>query len=262
MPKIRYIGDLRKTIAKALANGGRQHSLFHYSWNVAGKCTNSVTVELYAREYADMAPLKPRKAAMLTLETKCRKCKQCLRERQSLWAWRGVEEWQMSSRSWMGSLTWHPDRLFVLVSMTRLRLARGGTDYDTLSKEEQFEELHKTAGAELTLFLKRLRKLSNAPLRYLLVTELHKSGVPHHHMLLHEVSPEKPVRKAFLEDLWTHNGFSHWRLVTDKRAAIYVTKYLNKAKLARVRASLRYGEGGAVGPLTQRPLAVANEVVA
>jgi hypothetical protein len=70
------------------------------------------------------------------------------------------------------------------------------------------------------------------------VAERHKTGAPHLHVLVHEVSPV-PVRWADLSGCW-HWGFSKWN-PADAKAVGYVVKYLTKQVDARVRASLRYG---------------------
>lgn len=111
-----------------------------------------------------------------------------------------------------------------------------------MTADEQFVQRHKTIARWLTLWVKRVRKNSGAPIRYLLVCEAHKSGLPHYHMLLHERSPELQVRKRMLQAEWQAYGFTNCKLVEqDQHAARYVSKYLAKSALARVRASVRYG---------------------
>lgn len=219
------------------------HSLFRYSWNVAGRCANPQIVTLYGRDYADRSRIgRPRQSRLLEISTKCRNCASCLKERRTMWQFRGIEEYGMSARTWFGTMTWSPEHRYVLEAQTRTRLTSGGTDFDRLPEGEKFDELAKSAGAHLTRMLKRIRSESEAPLRYLLVTEFHKSGFPHHHMLLHEVEPDKPVRKELLHRQWSY-GFSSWKLA-DKDSVSYVTKYLLKARVGvRVRASLAYGRG-------------------
>ena len=94
--------------------------------------------------------------------------------------------------------------------------------------------------------MKRVRTNSGVPLRHLIVCEKHEGGgelhgEPHYHMLWHEKSGSFPLRKSVLEAAW-RIGFSHNRLVRDMPQAIYVTKYLAKSSLARVRASKDYGK--------------------
>lgn len=112
---------------------------------------------------------------------------------------------------------------------------------------------------EVQLYIKRLRK--KARFRYLVVVEAHESGLPHVHFLLHETH-DAPVRHAALKAQWPH-GFIDAKLVepSDTRAAAYVSKYLSKSVLARVRASERYGEGFPVSHRDPRvpPVGIATE---
>jgi len=80
------------------------------------------------------------------------------------------------------------------------------------------------------------------------------------HVLVHEALGK--VTKRELEASW-RSGFSHWRLVPvgDTRAAAYVTKYLTKSALTRVRASQRYGRpDGIVRALAERASRVSQIV--
>ena len=134
-----------------------------------------------------------------------------------------------------------------MVSRARQRLWSGGTDFDALSPHDQFMERMTEIGREVTLYLKRVRKESGARVRYLLVAEAHKTGLPHLHILVHEASPDMPVRHKTLEGQWKL-GFTRFKLAHDVKTASYVCKYISKALLARVRASLRYGQGEAERP--------------
>lgn len=239
------------------------HTLFRFSWNIAPHCESPQLVILEGRDYADRTYTgRPRQSRLLELTTKCRKCATCLRERQNMWTFRGVEEYGMAARTWFGTLTWAPEYRYVLEAQTRSRLKRGGTDFDGLAASEQFGELAKSAGRELTLYVKRIRKESGSPLRYLMVTELHQDGFPHHHVLLHETDPDKPVRKELLDRQWS-GGFTKWRLAKPDKVW-YVTKYLSKERgTVRVRASLAYGRGAPVESDPAIPsLPVARESVA
>jgi len=88
-----------------------------------------------------------------------------------------------------------------------------------------------------TDYMKRVRKQSGAPLRYLLAVEEHKDGFPHLHALVHEWGTE--VGKRALQGTWLY-GHSHVKLA-DLAAAKYVCKYVTKSPVARLRASLHYG---------------------
>lgn len=163
-----------------------------------------------------------------------------------------MTESNIAERSWFGTLTLTPERQQYALDVARRAEARQGCDFDALSVEEQFRKRHAVVSAEITRWLKRVRKNSGAPLRYFLVVEAHKSGAPHYHVIVHESDPARPVRHAVLKKAWTW-GFSRFNLLHDKRAAAYATKYLAKSSLARVRASERYGTGGTTEP-TKDPL--------
>lgn len=109
-----------------------------------------------------------------------------------------------------------------------------------LSSAQVFEELCREFGAELTLYLKRLRKNTKAKFRYLLVAEKHKSGLPHFHALIHE-EEEGGLLHAQLTSTWKL-GFTKFKVVNAVQTAWYVAKYLAKSSEARVRASRCYGQ--------------------
>ena len=151
-------------------------------------------------------------------------------------------------RTWFGTLTLAPQSHFEVVSRIRLRLAKRGEDFDTFPETRQFSERVHEIGKEITLWLKRVRKESAAKLRYVLVAERHKSGLPHFHLLVHEVCEDRPVAERTLRKQW-HLGFSQFKLVAqgdETRTAGYVAKYLTKSALARVRSSVGYGLGSEV----------------
>ena len=199
----------------------------------------------------------------VTMQARCRRCGNCLQHRRNLWTARARDEIRGSSRTWFGTLTVNPEhrmRLYALaVRSTYDRRSEAWTD---LSATDQFQAIAKSLSRDVTLWLKRVRKISGVPLRYLLVTEAHKDGFPHLHILLHEPTDAK-VRKAMLESQW-RSGFSHWRLVdaNDERAALYVCKYLAKDALTRVRASSRYGRGATATRISNLVETLATQVAA
>lgn len=232
-------------LAYALRNGGRQTGIVSYAWDVSGRCENPKGLELVSRPPAgadgnievprDGGPL------ILRMEVACRRCRPCLWERSRKWRDRAVREIAASPRSWFGTLTLSHDEQFRALSRARKAASISAAgDFDTWSEPDRFKGHVKAISPELTLWLKRVRKQSAAPLRYLLVAEAHKSGLPHFHVLVHETSLDNVVRKRVLETQWKL-GYSHWRIVKDKSAAKYITKYLAKTMLARVRASKYYG---------------------
>lgn len=159
-----------------------------------------------------------------------------------MWSARAMHEIRNSQRTWFATITVRPEEQYKFLVAALERRRRRASITDGLSDEEEFALRVTEAGKAITLALKRLRKdLGEArSMRYLLVAEQHKSGLPHFHMLIHE-SGATPIKKAQLDAMWPH-GFTQFKLLGDDlRAAWYVVKYLGKAQQARVRASLRYG---------------------
>lgn len=179
----------------------------------------------------------------------CRKCDNCLKSRRNLWSDRARVELSESQRSWFGTLTLRPDEHDRVRDMCRLAAAKCGDDFDALSYKDQFVARHRYICRYVTLFLKRVRKNSNASLRYLFVAEQHKNYLPHYHFLLHEQFGSDPCSWRVLEAAWPH-GFSQFKIVEEKHASTYVTKYLAKSGAARVRASLHYGRRSLTQPST------------
>lgn len=178
----------------------------------------------------------------VNVRLRCRKCSTCLRARAKYWREAATREMQFAllkgARTWFGTLTLSPEQQ--ALATYAAQCAVGLDAFSKLSELERLPLRHAAVSRSLTLALKRLRKeLGAGAFRYLIVCEAHKSGLPHYHMLLHEVSSGTPVRKSSLSDFW-RLGFSQWRLAKPE-AAWYVAKYLSKAALARVRASQRYG---------------------
>lgn len=255
------------TAARAVASGGSNATSVHkvgrvarlgiprVRWNVAGRCLRPV----YREHVGSAAMRKPGSvvkvargpaiydrgpAHVLEMDVRCRQCIECLKARARHWKLRAQAEIKATEgRTWFGTLTLRPDAHFKAVSRARLRLAAQGIDFDRLDAKEQFSERVREIGPEITLWLKRVRKESGALLRYLLVVESHKSGLPHFHVLIHEVRADAPVRNRTLGSQWLL-GFSDFRLVAQgiNTAANYVTKYLTKSAISRVRASKGYGQ--------------------
>ena len=192
----------------------------------------------------------------IDIEVRCRRCEACLRMRQRHWSARVHTELSahdvIGARTWFGTLTLSPEEQFRALVTARLNGRAGGIDLDRTSEEEIFRSRVGVISRWLTLYLKRVRKGSGFPFRYLLVCEKHKTGLPHYHVLIHEDGPLRNIPKRILQDQWIH-GFSRWKLVEDMRQGTYLTKYLSKSPEARVRASKGYGQ--------QNPLlGIANSV--
>lgn len=194
------------------------------------------------------------------LQSRCRKCENCLAHRRRLWAARGRAEIDAAPRTWFGTLTMHPEARFAIQmrALDRLHRAGHGLEWGALHRDVRFKALADVASHEVTLWLKRVRKQSGSRLRYLLVTEAHKDGFPHFHLLLHDYGK---VTKSVMESQW-RCGFSHWRVIRpdDRKAAFYAAKYLSKSALTRVRASQRYGQAQLVATKLQAMKAVTRLV--
>jgi hypothetical protein len=218
--------------------GGQTATLLRW----AGNCT--APVQIFCRGLPDKICVgllnEKERHTVATIETPCRKCEPCLRSRSQLWAARARDETSIATRTWFGTLTLAPAQALQLRFGTEVQKAQQGHTLGELSEDELFTAMSKGASAELTKWLKRIRKNSGAKIRYVLVCEKHKTGVPHWHVLIHEYDGK--VTKAKLEAAWRY-GFSHFRLVEreNTKTAWYVCKYLGKSALARVRASQQYG---------------------
>jgi len=131
-----------------------------------------------------------------------------------------------------------------MLSEARAHAYATAVPWNTLSDEERFRRVANTSLKEVTKYIKRVRKQADVPLRYITVTERHKSGLPHFHMLIHEVEL-KPVRHSLLSKQWQSLGFEKWRLVPFdqlRQAERYCAKYLAKDAQTRIRASQLYGK--------------------
>lgn len=174
------------------------------------------------------------------MHVRCRKCENCKRMRAARWRSAAMAEIRDANRTWFATFTLSPEQHFLAAARARRREHLTEIDFEALPLEEQFRMRHRQCGRLLTLWLKKVRKASKAHLRYLIVAEEHKTGLPHYHALVHEIG-DIAVTKRQLQGKWPW-GFTTMKLVSDPRAAMYVTKYIAKSSLARVRASERYGQ--------------------
>jgi len=184
-----------------------------------------------------------RHSVELSMSVPCRRCGPCRRFRAWLWSSRAMSEAKASTRVWMGTLTVRPEERFKLQYSAEEYAARRQVAWETLDEGEKFIRLQVELGKVVTLWLKRLRKAGHR-FRYLLTFEAHKSGFPHVHVVIHELSTE--IRKRVLDASW-RIGFAKFKLLPrgdEARAVRYVTKYIAKNGAARVRASIRYGVAG------------------
>jgi len=264
------IRDVRALAMKALDAGALVSRQSTVAWNVSGQCTDPRVVTVAGRPQRELRPgcgldaqgkffwfqnagqqryQKPRPGSSsplwVDITVPCRKCVKCLRRRTYVWVQRAANEIRTAHRTWFGTLTLRPEEHFLMECRLAHHLGMRAVNWDQLDQAEQFSERRREGGALVTKFFKKLRMRTEAPLRYFLVVEPHKSGRPHWHVLLHELDAAYPIRKASLQDCWAH-GFSQWKLVdtTDAlKTARYVAKYLTKSTQARVRASVGYGSG-------------------
>lgn len=244
---------LRWLIAKAIANGATRESMMSTRWDISGDCENGFELELFARPPAKHKWLRVdrnlRHPIRLFLITRCRKCKRCAKARARLWQLRALDELAENQRTWVGTFTLSPQAHFIAKLHAEKQAAKNGNSFAALRPDEQFKLLHKQISADFTRMFKRLRK-NNPGVRftYLLIAEAHKSGLPHYHALFHEKPGSKPLTYRALAREWKL-GFTHFKLVTDISQATYPCKYLTKSMLARVRASIRYGDGTSLDDL-------------
>jgi hypothetical protein len=174
-----------------------------------------------------------------TVTAPCRRCKTCLRNRSRRWAAKAHTECVAASRTWFCTLTFSPRIRFKHKLEAQHRATERGHRWREMSSAERFAYIHHECAKDCTKWIKRIRKNSGAPLRYLLVVEAHKDGFPHYHALLHEAGHEISWRT--LTSAW-RSGYSNIKLADDTdRAPWYVCKYIAKSALSRVRASQKYG---------------------
>ena len=163
---------------------------------LAMDCNAPYTFELHSRVSARHG----RKVKPMTIigESRCRKCEPCKARRSRFWTARALTEYDASERSIFGTFTMSPEQHYELEGRAMLRLAAKGVNFSGLSDGEKFAERAHEFGAEVTKWLKRLRKGDRdhpkPQFRYLLIAEAHKASGsavaerPHYHVLLHEAA--------------------------------------------------------------------------
>lgn len=210
----------------------------------AGNCEAPIPLELHSRpdtrNHKYLVLPKEGYPMWIVATVRCRRCPTCLRKRAAHWRFRAIEETHAANRTWFGTLTFNPIARHLNLERCRVSLRKQGLDFDQLASDDRYAEQHREYCRDLTKFIKRVRKNSGAPLRYLLVAEAHKSGDPHYHILVHETSIESPITHRVLKAAW-QDGFSDFKLASDLSQVTYCCKYLTKDARARVRASARYG---------------------
>lgn len=159
---------------------------------------------------------------------RCRRCSGCMKLRQYAWMARAAHEQAFAKRTWFVTLTYGPNRRRAIMAT-----ASGARERNSPPSQR----LISAAGGYVTKFIKTIRK-RGFELRYIFCPELHRDGFPHWHGLIHDTRGD--LKWADISSAWSA-GFSVVKLVKDANALRYVTKYLSKDRMGRVRASLNYG---------------------
>jgi len=237
-----------RMVISALPQGMTRKSASRFEWDVSGRCQSPVSVELVGRPAADwiqrlkfVVVAKGTKHSLIVeLTTPCRKCPACLKQRMKMWAARAMHEVRNARRTWFATFTFSPEAFYAMQCRALAIAEQRCIPTNELTSDEVSARQSEECAKELTLFLKRIRKkVPSHAVRYLLVREKHKSGLPHWHALIHE-SGAVPIPYRVLDGAWKL-GHSKFKLMEDERAAFYVAKYLGKSNEGRVRASIRYG---------------------
>lgn len=241
---------LRETVEpswlEAFFEGGQRVSGARVAKDWSFDCEAPVSIELTGTVEAKQTRkrgvhrtiTKGNTPVFLDLKARCRKCPSCLAAKRWHWTARALAEFASCDRTWFVTLTINPVNRSRFEMKTLERLRRGGTRHPDLTAAEWFTERAKTIQLEITKMLKRIRKNTAAKMTYILVTEAHKDGTPHFHLLIHE--KQGSITKVDIQGQWPF-GFSTVKLA-DKSRAFYVTKYVTKSTQTRVRASLHYGD--------------------
>jgi len=234
---------VHRTAIRALSANGRRESLTTIKWDVSGNCTESREVTLKSRpdngQFRDVHIPSDGIPTFVDMEVRCRKCPNCLQQRAWKWALRARAEIAAVERTWFATFTLSAEQQY-WAAMKAQEAMRGGQDFSLLTPTEQYQARNRIISLEFTKYFKRVRPRTGGSLRYLLVAEQHKSGMPHYHALIHETDRAHPIRKSRLQSNWKL-GFTRFKLVDNNAPASYITKYLSKNITARVRASVFYG---------------------
>lgn len=223
--------------------GAEMYAPGQFLLDVSRDCSNPRHVEV---SYTDQHRSKFRTwRGNVEYTVACRQCPNCLSRRRRHWQARIVKELRQADRSWFGTLTVEPEQQFLAALRAEQDCLRRGVPWRELNDKQRFAAVVKALAPELTLWIKRVRKNSGAHIRYCLVAESHKSGLPHFHVVIHH--RVVPVRYKTLKEAWSL-GFSDFKLVDENfKVARYLAKYLAKALGSRVRASARYGNNDDLG---------------
>lgn len=248
-------------------HAGKQRRVFVL--DTLHNCENPYEFELHARYSAQHGK---RKLPLIVRGTnRCRKCENCMSYRGWQWRQRAQEEFGAHRHTLFVTFTMRPEAHYALEAKVLADLATQGVDVRSLEPKSLNDARQRAFGAEVTLWLKRVRAgtagCEKPEFRYMLVHEMHKGGEladrPHAHLLLHTNNLEPLVKgtvgdpnsewyvtqagrvrvadHAWLRKQW-ELGFTTIELCTDGKAVHYVCKYVSKTLNGRVRASQLYGK--------------------
>lgn len=239
---------LEALASKALDHGALMRLPGVIEWNAADGCHKPIR-----KEFEGYVPRTIRAAfaakhdsinfnrLSVTMKLRCRQCPPCRDGMRAEWQDRADYEIATAPRTWFGTFTLNPSAHEHVANQAReysRRRAIGSFEHLPVSK--QLALRHKMIGHEFQKTLKRMRR-TGYQFRYLLVMETHESGLPHYHALFHEIHGASPITWSCLSSQW-HLGFTKFNLVDDDTpASAYVTKYILKSQIARIRASQNYG---------------------
>lgn len=244
MPRIKTSSPaVGRMVAQAYREGDCSSIFEEVEIAYHGDCNSPVVVTFNGLAIDDHPNRFYRWKRNADVKVRCRKCDSCLRARARHWAARSVVEMGRAQRTWFVTLTLTPQHQFAALTAARVAATKACVDFEELGEGERFRRRCTVIGAEITKWLKRVRKVSTSRLRYVLVAEAHKSGDPHFHLLVNERFGSAPVTYRHLTDAWNW-GFSSAKLVSHDeagKAAWYTSKYLAKSARCRIRASARYG---------------------
>lgn len=276
---------VRNAIRKGKGVVGREGRLARAVINYAGRCDLPV-LRLYRAADGVCVPSKgflgcrglPKGVDGYLVQEllRCRKCEACRVSRAWEWANRARDEFDQAACTWLGTVTLSPESHALIDARVAKTARRKGIDLREVDASQLFALRAREAGAELSLYFKRLRK-HGRKVRYLLVAEVHTGerrpgtpgydasrtveGRPHFHLLVHEECPGDFIKpdetyvvktgphagelraddKSLVKKEW-ELGFTQYKLCSDRDEALYLCSYLKPDSAWRIRASQHYGK--------------------
>lgn len=167
-------------------------------------------------------------AAQGYLDVRCRRCDRCRLMVQYSWLARSAHEQARAKGVWFVTLTFGPVRRREIFASASAMSENGASSTNRLVR---------SSGRHVAKFFKLLRK-AGFKFRYIFVAELHRDGFPHWHGVLFDQVGN--LHWESIDKAWS-SGFLVAKVVRDANAIRYVTKYIAKAPVGRVRASLNFG---------------------